>query len=102
LATTYFSCGLQTTFTLEDQCHMHLSSGIALDLIEGRLGQEKEAFWKDHLENCRVCTQTVNSWQELVADLTSCRLRSAPDADLCEVLQIFDRVARRLETTVAL
>jgi hypothetical protein len=75
---------------------------MALDLIEGRLGQEREAFWEDHLENCGVCTQTVNSWRKLVTDLTSCQLRSAPDADLCEVLQIFDRAARRLETTVAL
>jgi hypothetical protein len=81
---------------------MHLGSGMALDLIEGRLGQEKEAFWKDHLENCSVCTQAVNGWRKLFTDLTSCQLRSAPDTDLCEVLQIFDRAARRLETTVAL
>jgi hypothetical protein len=81
---------------------MHLSSEVALSLIEGRLGQEKEGFWKDHLENCSVCTQTVSSWRKLVTDLTSCQLRSAPDADLSEVLQLFDRVARRLETTVAL
>src|SRR5215831_6220471 len=68
---------------------MHLSSEIALDLLEERLDAGQALFWKEHLEICPECTQEIGGWQQLGIDLERSHLKSASDQDLQKAIQIY-------------
>jgi hypothetical protein len=68
---------------------MHLSSETALDFVEGRLVKDQETFWKDHLENCKECTQDVGRYRQLGIDLKRSHLMNASDQDLQKAMNIF-------------
>ena len=72
---------------------MHLDVESALDLIEGRLQGEQEAFWKRHVENCTDCAADVRHWQELAVNLKRSHLISASQGDQDKVVQMFRPVA---------
>ena len=57
---------------------MHLSSDIALDLVEERLPEDQKAFWHRHLELCKECAADVSRWRELEAALRRAHLKSPP------------------------
>jgi hypothetical protein len=67
---------------------MHLKTEVALDLVEARLHNDKETFWKRHMENCSDCSHDVNQWRELEIDLKRSHLRSAPQHDLDNVMRL--------------
>ena len=68
---------------------MHMSSEIALDLLEERLDADQALFWKKHLEICPECTQEIGGWRQLGIDLERSHLKSAPDHDLQRAIQIY-------------
>ncbi len=68
---------------------MHLSSKITLDLIDGRLGGDKETFWQQHLEVCRECAHEFDRWRQLKTDLKRSHLKSAPEGMLNKVFEFF-------------
>ena len=74
---------------------MHLSSEAALDLLEGRLLGEQEAFWKRHLETCSGCAERLNGWRTFAVRLPRRHMKSAPDADLQKAANIFPRSLER-------
>jgi hypothetical protein len=74
---------------------MHLSSEIALDLLDGRLLTDREPFWKKHLEICRDCALRVNGWKTLGNRVRRRHLRSAPDADLQKAASTFPHFPQR-------
>ena len=43
---------------------MHLNTELTLDLVEGRLDQKQQSFWKEHIAICDDCAQTVQRWQQ--------------------------------------
>jgi|RhiMetdeSRZDD1v2_1073273.scaffolds.fasta_scaffold27817_2 hypothetical protein len=67
---------------------MHLKTGVALDLVEGRLSKDEETFWKHHIENCSDCSDDVTRWRELEIDLKRTHLRSAPQHGLDNVVRL--------------
>lgn len=67
---------------------MHLSSEIALDLLDGRLPDDQKAFWHRHLELCMDCTTAVRSWRELEIGLKRSHLRSASEESVKNAIQI--------------
>src|SRR5262245_56120900 len=68
---------------------MHLSSDIALDLIDGRLAKDEATFWKEHLEGCRACLQDIGQWRQLRADLKRSHLKSATAEIIDTVTEFF-------------
>jgi hypothetical protein len=68
---------------------MHLSAETALDYLEGRLGKDQEAFWKQHTDDCSKCARDVLQWQQLSTGLKRSHLRSASYQDVQNVLQIY-------------
>ena len=80
---------------------MHLSSEIALDLIDGRLPQDQKAFWNHHMDHCQECTAEISRWRELETALRRSHLKSAPDVSMKKAVRIIspraaeDRPARR-------
>ena len=68
---------------------MHLTTSIALDLIEKRLAKDDEELWKRHMEGCPRCTQEAFRWEQLGKALNRSYLQSAPAQDLLNVLRIF-------------
>lgn len=68
---------------------MHLSSEIALDLVERRLDPDQSRFWQKHLEVCNECTQEVGRWRELRTDLERAHLESAPGRELQKAMHIY-------------
>ena len=70
---------------------MHLSSEIALDLLEGRLLRDQEEFWKQHLAGCRECAEHVDGWKTMAVDLRRSHLGSARDEDVTRALSIFPK-----------
>jgi hypothetical protein len=68
---------------------MHLSFKIGFNLREGRLLPDHEAFWKRHLEICSDCAEQVNGWRKMGIVLRRSHLRSAPDDDLWNAVNIF-------------
>jgi hypothetical protein len=79
---------------------MHLSSEIALDLIEGRLAGEQDLFWRAHLEYCKDCMREVERWQEVKVDLKRAHLQSASDETKQRVIQIFKPSSAATESRV--
>jgi hypothetical protein len=69
---------------------MHLNTEGALDLVEGRLNKEEEAFWKKHMEICSECVRNVQEWQQLRMDLKRTHLTGAPKRDLENVFEIVE------------
>lgn len=68
---------------------MHLSSEVALDLIEGRLQTDEAGFWTSHISTCAACAQDLNNWRKVGTSLKRSHLESAPDQDLEKALHIF-------------
>jgi hypothetical protein len=68
---------------------MHLNAEVALDLVEGRLDQKQQSFWKQHIEICKDCAQDVERWQHFKAELKGTHLESAPEEDLNNAIQVF-------------
>jgi len=79
---------------------MHLSTSIALELIEGRLGKDDEVRWKRHMEGCPQCTQDAFRWQQLAAALKRPHLENAPDQDLVNALRIFQHAKASAKSSV--
>src|SRR5438034_7709510 len=68
---------------------MHLSSEIAVDLIEGRLAKAEETFWRGHLGVCRGCAQDIARWEQLKADMKRSHMKSASGEILSTVMEFF-------------
>jgi hypothetical protein len=68
---------------------MHLNTSDALGYIEGRLEQDQEVFWTQHMEVCDKCAQVVLHWRQIAADLKRSHLLSAPVSDLAAAENIF-------------
>jgi hypothetical protein len=68
---------------------MHLSSEVALDLIETRAGQPDAEFWGNHIEECGGCQERLHDWSALHMSLTGNRLESAPAALIHKAERIF-------------
>jgi hypothetical protein len=68
---------------------MHVSSEIALDLLDGRLNADQGLFWKKHLEICPDCTREVGGWRQLEIDLARSHLKSASDRELQNAMHIY-------------
>jgi hypothetical protein len=68
---------------------MHLSPEIAFELLEGRLLPDQAAFWKQHLEICRDCAEQVEGWRTIGITLRRSHLKSAPDEELQEAINVF-------------
>ena len=68
---------------------MHLSSEIAVDLIEGRLAKAEETFWREHLGVCRGCAQDIARWEQLKADMKRSHMKSASGEILSTVMEFF-------------
>lgn len=68
---------------------MHLSPETALDLIEGRLQQQQQIFWNQHIQACSGCKQDLGRWREFGIDLKRSHLQSAPQQDLEKAIHTF-------------
>ena len=68
---------------------MHLSTEIVFDLIEGRLVKDEETFWQEHLGVCSGCTEDIDRWRRLRADLKRPHLKSASGEILSTVMKFF-------------
>jgi hypothetical protein len=68
---------------------MHLSPETALDLLEGRMDSVQDTLWREHLDVCRDCTQSVDQWKQFQIALTRPHLKSAPAHDLESAFRIF-------------
>jgi hypothetical protein len=74
---------------------MHLTTEVALDLMEGRLNKDKEVFWKRHLDICDRCSQQFRIWEQLRTHLKRSHLQSAPEQDVKNAVDIFPRPSER-------
>jgi len=79
---------------------MHLNTEVALDLIEGRLHKDEEAFWTRHMELCRDCAQGVWQLRQLGLDLKRSHLKSAPPHDLDSAVRIFQPTPQQVPSTI--
>jgi hypothetical protein len=70
---------------------MHMSSEIALDLLEERLDADQALFWKKHLEICPECTQEFSGWRQLKIDLKRSHLKDASDQELQKAMHIYSQ-----------
>lgn len=68
---------------------MHLTSDLALDLIEGRLVSSEIPALTEHVEKCGSCGQHLTEWRRIHSRLTSPHLKSAPPALLEHAGTIF-------------
>jgi len=59
---------------------MHLSSEIALDLIEARAEPAETEFWRSHLNDCADCRESFQGWAMLRGQLKNNRLENAPQS----------------------
>jgi len=65
-----------------DYLTMHLNTEVALDLVEGRLPNDEEMFWKRHIDSCKDCSHDVSHWRQLKIDLKRSHLRNTPQQAL--------------------
>src|SRR5215475_13421299 len=79
---------------------MHMSSEIALDLLEERLDADQALFWKNHLEICPDCTQEVGRWRQMEIDLERSHLKSASDQALQKAIHIYPRKPERSDSRI--
>jgi len=70
---------------------MHLTSEVALDLVEGRLSSDQEVFWRQHQEFCTECTEEIRQWRQILAHLKRSHLKSASAETLESAIQIMPR-----------
>ena len=70
---------------------MHMSSEIALDLLDERFDADQALFWQNHLEICPDCTQEIGGWRQLAIDLERAHLKSASDQDVQRAINIYPR-----------
>jgi hypothetical protein len=70
---------------------MHLSSEIALDLLDRRLKADQALFWKNHMEICTDCTREIEGWRQLEMDLERSHLKSASDSELQNAIHIYSQ-----------
>ena len=70
---------------------MHLSSEVALDLIEARNTGSETDFWKSHIESCMECKEQMTDWTGLHSLLTRHSLRNAPEELLREAESLFEQ-----------
>jgi hypothetical protein len=68
---------------------MHMNSETTLDFLDGRLDHVQEDFWKQHLELCGGCTESLGQWEEVRFTLKRSHLKSAPAEDLERAFNIF-------------
>jgi hypothetical protein len=59
---------------------MHLTSELALDLIEGRLVSSEIPALMMHIERCGSCARQLTEWRRIHSRLTSPHLKSTPPA----------------------
>src|SRR5262245_8106762 len=74
---------------------MHLSTATVFDLIEGRLANDEETFWQEHVRVCSGCAQDIDRWRRLRADLKRSHLKSASGEILNTVMEFLPH--RRVE-----
>jgi hypothetical protein len=68
---------------------MHMSTEMALDLVEGRLEPGQVGTLNQHFATCTTCTQDVSAWRKLEMDLKRSHLESASPEDLESAFNIF-------------
>ena len=69
---------------------MHLTSSLALDLIEGQLPSGRIQSLTEHIDRCPRCSQQLKEWQHVHSKLGSPHLKSAPFGILEAARAIFD------------
>jgi len=62
----------------EDELTIHLTSEVAVDLIEKRLGDSQYRQWTEHLDTCRECAAKFDEWRRFHALLRRPHLENAP------------------------
>ena len=78
---------------------MHLNTELTLDLVEGRLNQKQQSFWKEHIAICDDCAQTVQRWQQFKIELKQSHLKSAPEQEVQNAVHIFQPPAGEQSST---
>jgi hypothetical protein len=68
---------------------MHLDTETALDMTEGRLDEDRQAFWRRHMEVCAKCAKDVLHWREITSNLRRSHLLSAPADDVANAVNVF-------------
>jgi hypothetical protein len=68
---------------------MHLSSEVALDLIEARVEIAETEFWMRHLSDCANCQESFKDWAMLRGQLKSSHLENAPQLAIRKAESIF-------------
>ena len=73
---------------------MHLSSEVALDLIEARNTGSESDFWRSHIETCVDCRERMTDWTGVHSLLTRRSLRNAPEPLLRVAENLFEQPVR--------
>lgn len=79
---------------------MHLNTETALDLSEGRLDKDQEAFWANHMDVCERCLKDFLQWRQMAVDLKRSQLTSASDLELDKVARIFSPLPQEERPTL--
>ena len=79
---------------------MHLNTETALDFIEGRLAQDHEAFWKEHMDVCTKCKMDFLQWQQITVGLQRSHLMTASEQELEDAARIGSRIQREARPTL--
>jgi hypothetical protein len=79
---------------------MHLNAELALDLVDRRMDERQEAFWKEHVENCGSCAREYGYWQQLGAGLKRAHLESAPAESLNAAMDVCERLTQEGSSSV--
>ena len=69
---------------------MHLTSELALDLIEGRSAGDEMKELTEHIGTCSSCSRKVDEWRQMLALLRRSHLESAPAEFLENARAILD------------
>lgn len=69
---------------------MHLSSEMALDLIENRADEAQITYWTSHIAGCVGCNLQLNYWREMHVLLKRKHLENAPAALIQKAEAIFE------------
>jgi len=79
---------------------MHLSSEVALDLIEGRLPDDQNILWNQHLGLCMDCSAEVERWRDLWVGLKRSHLMNAPERSVKMAIAIASSPPRGIGAAV--
>jgi hypothetical protein len=74
---------------------MHLTSELALDLIEGRIAFAELEPWTTHLDKCSTCSHHLRDWRRVHLRLGGSHLVSAPEEVLEHARAIFATEVKR-------